>query len=202
MSKIGIALIAGMAIASGASAQIWNESGDAGDLPATAQVVLGSGPLTEIRGRLGPSDVDMYQIYIKDPATFRASTVGGATFDTQMWGFFLDGRGMTHNDDDNSLQSTITGQFVPAPGLYYIAISQYNRDPVDGGGLLLWQNSPFGVERQPDGPGAANPVASWVNTTSGNVDYTIFLRGANFVPAPGALALLGLGGLVAARRRR
>lgn len=203
MNKIGIALIAGLAIASGASAQTWVEVGDAGDLPGTAQVVLGAGPLSQINGINDANDVDMFQIRIKDPALFRATTVGGAAWDTQLWLFDMNGRGVSFNDDSASTaQSTLTGMFVPSPGNYLIAISRYNRDALDGSGALIWNNTPFGTERAPDGPGAANPVASWAGTTAAGGAYSIFLTSANFVPAPGAVALLGMSGLLLARRRR
>jgi hypothetical protein len=41
----------------------------------------------------------MYAIYIEDPATFSATTVGGATFDTQLWLFDANGKGVVANDD-------------------------------------------------------------------------------------------------------
>src|SRR5437016_4480378 len=65
----GFALTATLAFASRAHAQTWNEAGDAGDLPATAQVTTGAGALTSIHGNLAsPSDVDMYCIHVPDPA--------------------------------------------------------------------------------------------------------------------------------------
>ena len=48
---------------SGARAQVWTETGDAGDLLSTAQSTLGTGALTAINGNLGSStDVDLYCI--------------------------------------------------------------------------------------------------------------------------------------------
>ncbi|MFN4033817.1 MAG: hypothetical protein ACK4ME_09435, partial [Fimbriimonadales bacterium] len=84
------ALLATTALCLSAQAQTWYEQGDAGDLPETAQST-GSGPIAEIQGSLDANDVDMYAIYITDPANFSASTVGGATFDTQLWLFDADG---------------------------------------------------------------------------------------------------------------
>jgi hypothetical protein len=103
-AQLWLSSIAIAALIASAGAQTWDETanggGDAGDLPATAQVVLGSGSLTAITGNLGASDVDMYQIIICDPLNFEATTVGGATFDTQLWLFDLNGNGVLHNDDD------------------------------------------------------------------------------------------------------
>ncbi len=56
-----------------ALAQTWNESPDAGELPGTAQITVGTGALSEIDGGLlDVSDVDMYCIRVTDPPTFRA----------------------------------------------------------------------------------------------------------------------------------
>ena len=58
-------------------------------------------------------------------------------------------------------------------------------------------------ERAPDGPGAGHAIRGWSGHPEEPLrEYSIFLRGATFceVPAPGTLALLGLGAV--ARRRR
>ncbi len=157
----------------------WTEDGDAGDLPDTAQVPSGSGDLTGIRGNLDPSDADMFRIRICDYANFSATTVGGATFDTQLFLFNTDGMGVSFNDDAGTLQSRITAQFLSADGDYLIALSGYNHDAVDSAGAIIWANTPFGTERQPDGPGAANPIAGWIGT-GGDGPYTIALTGACF----------------------
>ncbi|GIV05766.1 MAG: hypothetical protein KatS3mg016_1341 [Fimbriimonadales bacterium] len=177
----------------------WDEQyyggGDAGDLPATAQLVTlpdqtpCTTPVNRIRGNLDASDVDMYVIYISDPAAFSASTVGGASFDTQLWLFNCDGTGVAFNDDSTDVQSTIDGlnnlSCAPQPGVYLLAISRYNRDAIDSSGQLLWNNSPFTGVRCPDGPGAANPIANWTGTTSAAGQYIITLQGAYFVTDQG-----------------
>jgi hypothetical protein len=156
----------------------WVEDGDAGDLPSTAQVPAGSGTLPEIRGTLDAGNADMYLIDICDINTFGATLVGGATVDTQLFLFNTDGVGVTFNDDAVVVagQSTITAQFVPAPGQYYIALSTYDNDPVDFDTLELWLDQPFIGERAPDGPGAAGAVNSW---TGGGVAgaYRLQLQG-------------------------
>ena len=183
--------------------QVWNEVGDAGELPGTAQTPIGSGALTTIFGERGPG-ADMFLIRIVDAVNFEARTWPGSNGDTQLFLFDLAGNGVTHNDDDspNGLLSRITGQFLSGPGDYYLAISSYNYDPENAAGQLIWNNTPFGVERQPDGPGAPGPVAMWSGTGTTPNLYQIDLRGVEYVPAPGAAVLLGLGGLMATRRRR
>jgi uncharacterized protein (TIGR03382 family) len=195
-----------VAAAGTAQAQSWVEVGDAGEAPAF-QVTVGTGPLTSIVGGgiPGASDFcDTYCIYIADPSSFSASTVGGSTQDTQLWLFRMDGTGVTFNDDSTGLQSTLSGTFVTAPGHYMLAISLYDYDALNGAGSAIWLDGPFGAERAPDGPGAPGPVAGWSGSSASLGGYTIRLTGTEFceVPAPGALALMGLGGLLAARRRR
>jgi hypothetical protein len=181
----------------------WDEQfyggGDAGDLPATAQLVTlpdqtpCQSPVTRIRGDNGASDVDMYVICITDPANFVASTVGTTTWDTQLWLFRCDGTGVVHNDDNpdatTGLQSRIDNRTncIQQGGIYLLAISRWNRDAVDANGNLLWSSDTTllrGV-RCPDGPGAANPISGWTGTTTAGGRYIISLQGAYFVSEQG-----------------
>jgi uncharacterized protein (TIGR03382 family) len=221
MRKI-MALWALCTAAGAAHAQIWVEVGDA---PSTlpGQITLGIGPLTDIVGTLGaPGDVDLYCIFIHDPAAFGAWTESafppgalgpaGAAFDTQLWLFDHMGFGVLHGDDSGlSTLSGIGAVPVPLvgpppvilPGYYWLGISGYNTDPLNPAGSLIWLNTPFISQRVPDGPGAPGPLSGWTGT-SGTGDYHIVLSGASFcdVPAPGALGLAGLAALAALRRRR
>jgi hypothetical protein len=183
------ALAAGLLLAAAgtASAQVWNEVGDAGDSIATAQVIAGSGPLTTIIGTITQDDVDIYAFEITSPTTFSATTVGGATIDTQLFLFRASGTGITFDDDDpitGVLQSRLSSTFTAAlpPGQYFLAISTYDRDP-HSAGLLIWNNTPFNVERAPDGPGAAGPLSGWQGSEFGTGPYTITLTGSGFTTA-------------------
>ena len=178
-----------------AGAQAWNEGdhGDAGELPATAQVCTGFGLLSEISGTLDPlRDADAFVIRIIDPAGFSAATVGGTGFDTQLFLFDGEGAGVAANDDEvggTSLQSRVTGQFVSGPGEHILCVSRYNRDPVNAAGELIWLDSPFRAERRPDGPGEASGdivLAGWVNSvTLPAGTYQIVLTGCEFAAAVG-----------------
>jgi hypothetical protein len=156
---------------------------DAGDLPATAAAATGSGVLPGIVGTLGPDDADLYRINICDPAHFLATTVGFSSLDTELFLFKADGTGVATNDEDPATgdhQSTLTSLFVAPLGAgdYFLAITEYNKDPQSSGGLI-WNDQPFNVEHTPDGPGATGALSSWTSdsTTSGGT-YVIRLVGA------------------------
>lgn len=151
----------------------------------------------------------MYQIRIVDIDAFSASTIDGASFDTQLFLFAADGSGITENDDaGGTLQSLINNQGLigsgAAPGIYYLGVSSFNRDPrdVDGAALFGFTSWPGELSNQRM-PVSSNPYVSWSDSGGGSGEYSIFLTGAEFaIPAPASLALVGLGGLAALRRRR
>ena len=186
--KALFAVALGLALASTASAQDWVESGDAGDLPGSAQVPAGAGPLLTISGTISSNaDADMYCISIPNPGEFRASTCGGTTIDTQLWLFDENGAGVTFNDDDPGgcgLQSTITGVFVPGGGQYYIAISTYSNDAENAAFEEIWLDTPFGTERPPDGGTADTVIASWNGEGFFSGAYRIDLSGAEYCGGP------------------
>ncbi|GIV08295.1 MAG: hypothetical protein KatS3mg020_0819 [Fimbriimonadales bacterium] len=152
-----------------------NGGGDAGDLPETAQST-GSDVISVIRGQLGTDDVDMYAIYIDNPAAFSATTVGGATFDTQLWLFDADGKGVVANDDSGGLQSRIdnTAGCITAPGVYYLAISRYARNAAGCEGSGIWSSR---TNNCPEGPESTSRVAGWFNNAAAGGEYRIFLTG-------------------------
>jgi hypothetical protein len=201
-----IALVTILACGSVALADTWSEVGDAGNLPATAQVPTGANPLTAISGSIASSgDADMYLIFISSPATFSATTVGtgGSLSDTQLFLFTAAGLGVYANDDDAAC--LCTRSMLPAghalspttPGLYYLAISSFDTDPSSPGGLIF-PSSPFTAVQGPTGPGGGSAVSSWAGS-SGSGTYTINLTGAGFagggtaVPEPTTMLLLGTG---------
>jgi hypothetical protein len=181
MSSRSIVAAAGLALAASscALAQSWAEVGDAGELPASAQLANGTGQLFSISGTIGgPSDTDMYLMEVCDFGAFSATTVGGATFDTQLFLFNISGLGLASNDDSQATtQSTITSQFVPSNGACYLAISAYDRDPVSAGGLIF-DPPAFTTEVNANGPGGGSPISGWLNATTTIGAYTITLTGA------------------------
>lgn len=165
---------------------------DAGDTIETAAVLEGEGALSAIFGTLAPSDSDVFAINICDPASFTATTfpaVEGGIADTQLFLFDANGMGITHNDDipdgfegDATAMSRLSSDFVASlpAGTYYLAVTAYNRDPVDASGALLWANTPFNTERAPGGPGASNPFVTWTGSPLATGRYTVNLTGVCF----------------------
>ena len=171
------------ALTATALAQVdWTEQGDAGDLPETAQATGTdtSTPLSSISGALAADDVDMFAIYIADPSAFQAETNTATTnFDSQLWLFDVNGNGIVHDDDSaGSLRSRITNanNCIPGPGIYYIAISRWNRDPIDCDGNAIWTS----VSNACAVAGRSR-VASWTGSTSAGT-YQIVLQGAFTAP--------------------
>ena len=187
MVRTVLCAVAGLSAA--AAGQTWDETvnggGDAGDLPASAQVCAGSGPLTVITGTNGAADADVYAILITDPATFTASTLGVTTWDTMLWLFDASGHGVTANDDHEgkSYQSKLTGQFVFSPGLYYLVISHFYNAPTDAYPVAMWFT--YSPEARPDGGGQLYPIAGWEGGEGDGGAYQIDLTGAALVPPGG-----------------
>lgn len=127
----------------------WEEGKiDAGDVLETAQPIPappGNPPLNSIGGCLGCSEneddlVDLFVIWISDPATFQASTAaidgGAVAFDSKLLLFDASGHAILGNDDISPLNnaSRIRGEAtVPCDwdvrdqGLYFLAITSSGR---------------------------------------------------------------------------
>lgn len=198
-----------------------DDGNDAGSTVNTSKKLNGSGQLSLLSGSLsgdsrGQGDYqDVYQILISDVEAFKLNFLGTeGGFDTMLWLFDEDGRALLGNND-----SLIDGKPSPLsflrnessdgsfqlqnPGKYYIAISGFNSQPVSKlGSMFDLGADPFGVFAA-NGQGANATQNGWTqNGATGN--YLLSLEGVSFipVPAPGALALLGLAGIMGGRRRR
>jgi hypothetical protein len=179
----------------------WVESGDAGQLLPSAQITSGSGALTSIQGALGnANDVDLYQIYATGTgffATLSATTVGGATFNTKLFLFDANGRGLVANDNAGGTgQSTLQAAFV-TQGIYYLAISSSGNNPLSSGGQIFY---PSPGTSYATGPGRGDPLSSWTNGGSSYGSYSITLTGVRFAqivsaatPEPASAVTAGLG---------
>jgi filamentous hemagglutinin family protein len=158
----------------------FTEVSDAGQLLGTAQPVNkatdGTG-FNAISGNLdSASDVDLYQLTLRQGVPFRASTLNGSQVDTQLFLFDSRGLGLASNDDDYSAhtqQSTIGSNFfIPAAsGTYYLGISSADNDPRSSQGEIF-----AGLLGRPRGPGSQLPLSEWNgNADSGGGSYTITL---------------------------
>jgi len=220
-----LATVAGLPIlaAPRAAADVIFETIDAGDMPHSAFFGTGNGVLTAINGALADGvDVDMYAIYVTDPAGFSATTSGGGAgrvYDTQLFLFDAGGYGVSANDDItngaggyNPRSRLAAGSaYAPAAtGLYYIAISGWDRDPHSAAGPIFTDDVTYVGTVGPTNVGGALPVSGWDsngNLNGGIGNYTIQLTGASFatpIPEAPTLALAAMGVLSVIRppRRR
>lgn len=163
------------------------EVGDAGDLPGTAQVTTGTTDITSIAGTISDaSDVDMYRIRVTGSTAVLLQASTTSAIDSQLFVFDAHGMPIIGNDDLGfSLDASITAALLP--GIYYVAVTSWDRDPVNAGGMELFDDI-GGALQMPINPG---PVAGY-NDTGGVGSYLIEVRGvAPAVPEPGTLSLLG-----------
>ena len=194
MRNLTNSLVLGSLLTASLSSQIHCE-GFAGSSIPGAEATAGRGALARIDGLLDQGELaDLFVIRVDDPATFSCTTVGGASWDTQLFLFDMDGVGISFRDDGSgTFLSTVTGQFLTGPQRLIVALTRFGTSAVDANGQHLWlQNSPL-QELQPDGPGASNPMADWYHPSTlplpaGN--YELRLTGASFAyddmdPAPG-----------------
>ncbi len=90
--------------------------------------------------------------------------LGGSFVDSQLFLFNSAGVGVRANDDAIGLRSRLPVGSVAGPaGLYYLAISDYDNDPVSATGAIF-PDTPFTTVHGPTGPGGASPITAWDNT--------------------------------------
>jgi len=160
-----------------------SESGDAGDLPPSAQIPGGSGPLTSNTGLMNHlTDVDMYRICITDPDSFVAATTndfgGDGAFDTRLYLFTSSGEGVYHNDDygaDLLSQLNSNPTFSPVtPGVYNLAITPFENGAEDGGISMFTGSS------EDDQNELLGSVDGWDDQGDDEGTYTIALLGVDY----------------------
>ncbi len=202
--RVAVAAIALLllSLSGAASAVTWNEVGDAGNTPLTAQTPLGSGALDVIIGALGSAtDTDVFRIYIPDPNIFAVTMNGTALSgdnDTEL--YILDALGnLLFNDDDGGpgwLSQANAGALAGRPGGVYLVA--YN----------LFSSLPENAQLNPVTGWTVNPFHSQTGTVQLNLTGAEFApqtaADVSSVPEPGSLLLLaaGLAGFAGRKKPR
>ena len=180
----------------------WVEDGDAGNSISTGQRVKGnnsgvntiSGSTSGGGGFVGGSDggdfQDLYLIFIDDPLAFNASTAGpagDATFNTRLFLFRIDGRGVLYSDDvsPNDNRSVLKGgKGIPGRGVYGLAIAGTPSLPQTTGGSPMFPFAPPGESVGPTKEGANASLGGWNPAAGDTGSYLLSLTGVRFIPEP------------------
>jgi hypothetical protein len=174
--------------ASGTIAQTIDSLDETGELVATANLAPDA---STFNGRLNNgTDVDMWKIFICDPAAFSATTVGGVTVpgtatgsDTALFLFSPDGNGVSYNDDVsgtnfNSLLANTQVASLSA-GEYYLAVAYFGNRPTNASAQTIWSEFAPTTTVPPTGLGAPGPVADWNGLGTTVANYTLTLTGVS-----------------------
>jgi hypothetical protein len=187
LSGIAVALSAGGVLASPVL------ESEPNDTIATADFIGAVNPLggaIAVDGRITEGDVDWFRLDLNGLTTLLISTIGSTTPGADGQLMVVDGSGtdVLAWDDDSGVDLLPALQlFNLSAGTYYIGVSAF--PDITGSDNAVDNDILFdGLD--------ANGLAH-----TENFDYKLSIA-VNIVPAPGAVALLGLGGLAAARRRR
>jgi len=180
----------------------FQETTDAGETLGTAVPIVADQamPLNSIAGSLA-GDADVFQIFISGDEPFSATTLNRDTLlelpidnllgiptdfleDPQLFLFDALGNGIVANDDlFGSSQATLpsSDSLSLAPGIYYLAISSFDFDPVSAGGEIFVDTSANGI-LTPTGPGGNSPLTGFAGDSQTSGSYVISLTGATTVP--------------------
>ncbi len=193
-------------------AELAQTGGDVGGLPSSAGDVTGDehfvdlsdgDDIVEIRGSIAPaSDEDMYRFTLSLPARFSATTnLSGDHIrieDTKLFLFDEDGNGVCANEDNpNSTPTDLNperavlpqGELMTCmlePGTYFLAISTFQRLPVNASGTNLFvaangQLVPPDIIVPPNRGLTDTAIDNWAGSGRDG-EYAIQLTGINYPP--------------------
>ncbi|HRI97661.1 MAG TPA: RNA ligase family protein [Nocardioides sp.] len=173
--------------------QVWNEVGDAGDLPVSAQEVTGAGTLSSIAGTMDASDVDMYRFLVCDAAMAKA---GGdpdtpVAVDTKLDGIRI----QVHRNGDGVLVATRSLEDITARLPEVVAVARSlaaTRFVLDGEVLALDDQ---GRPRPFQETASRTAMSQGVHLTPYFFDL-LHIDGHDLVDSPGAERLAALVELV------
>lgn len=123
-------VIAFVLMASAAIASPWFETFDAGALPTQPQALIGIGELSAIYGNISGLDIDLFRIYLSDPAhTFSAIQPVPVGLGLQLFLFNDSGFGVASTA--GSAQGLYTSALLASeqPGYYWLGVAPSNIDP-------------------------------------------------------------------------
>jgi hypothetical protein len=221
-------LTALVVIAAGGSSALagpdWIEDGDAGATIGTAQDTTQVGAIQSVAGVIAGMDgdtEDVYKLIVTNGNDFDNDVMfgfrGEFEFNASLWLFDSQGFGVLGNDDDpltGGPDARLTAPstdgvtlFLP-PGIYYLAVTESGNVPLaflngmgrGGEGAELGEIFSFASSTEisgPDGAAGNSVFQEWSGGAGNTGGYGVVIT-----PTPGTAALLGLGGLVAMRRRR
>ena len=151
------------------SAQVWIETGDAGQDIGTAQATVGTGNLTQINGTLESSDdVDMYCVQVGPSVDVPGLPVFAlqcvVNQGPNIFVFDANGYGIAMNETCQGGVKILTTNILPTGGpmTLYVAVAYYGKQPLTGAGTI-WQAGLPG-ERAPDGSDPSAPLVGWLGT--------------------------------------
>ena len=178
----------------------WEEPCDAGNLPANATPVTGplgfveiiEGEIGECAASGGDDFQDMFLVRIAIPSMFSATVEAkGTDFDPELWLFDFGGTGRLGNDDDAAggpfpgfgrMADDGSGVEITVPGLYYLAISGHDSNPVSDLGEIFDQATRTEISGN-DGAGGMAAISGW--DAEGEIGvYRIRLAGVEFIVCP------------------
>jgi len=234
-----LGVVAAAGLSSAAMAAEWTEQGDAGPVLVSSQEPMCGGQvLTLINGTISSTltdvpindlsgagasvaDVDLFEIFLDQPNSFSAQTLGGDSggsgqFDAALALFDENGLGVYYNndgffDDGNALLPPGTALGPMERGVYYLAIFDDEVLPLsalnESGPIFPEVGFPYTALVGPTGPGGAAALLDWFpeQPIVASRGYSILLTGVT-CPEPGRFvqslcALAALAGLRPGRRR-